>query len=276
MKRAATITFMVLCLLPLAAGLGYALLYSLGLVGLISKGFTLAHWQAVLGNAQTWVSLGYSMAVALVTVTLSAGLALGATLVYRQGRFSPTRWFVPLCIPQIVAAFFSFLALSDAGIASRLAHALGLITDPAQFPSLVFDSWGMGIIATHVLLTFPFFTLFMVHQYQKEGVSQLEALAHTLGASPWQATLKVTAPLLLRRALPLLVMYSIFVFGAYEVPLVLGSQYPKMISLTIIDQMRRFNLGTVPLGYTLAVLYTVLVLTVAVLVLRKHKLVYAG
>jgi putative spermidine/putrescine transport system permease protein len=65
----------------------------------------------------------------------------------------------------------------------------------------------------------------------------------------------VATPVLLRRALPNLGLSGIFLFGAYEAPLLLGRQSPRMISVLIAQKFRKFNLADVPQAYALTLLY---------------------
>ena len=57
------IGFTVIAILPVVAGLIYALLYSLGLAGLLNHGFTTEHWAGMLESAEIWISLAVSTAL---------------------------------------------------------------------------------------------------------------------------------------------------------------------------------------------------------------------
>ncbi|MBK8555069.1 MAG: hypothetical protein IPL65_04535 [Lewinellaceae bacterium] len=56
-----------------------------------------------------------------------------------------------------------------------------------------------------------------------------------------------------------MVLYTIILFGAYEVPLVLGRQHPRMISVLIAQKFGRFDLLALPQAYVLTVMYALLV-----------------
>ena len=214
--------------LPLA-GLGYALLGSLGLAGPLAGGFTPRYWLALGANAGLLYSALFSTWVALVAVGLSVGLALGLVL-----RAQPTlrRWplpgllYVPLLLPALVLAFCLFQLLSGAGWLARLSYGLGWIGSPAGFPELVQDGAGLGIILAQVLLTFPFLTLLLQAIYQESRLDELRQLSSTLGASAGQFRWRVAVPLLLRRAAPTLLLCFIATLGAYDVPLLLGRPHP--------------------------------------------------
>src|SRR5437868_4496980 len=107
--------FLLLAVLPVAGSLVYALLYTVGLTGLLSEGFTLAHWQGVLGGGELWTSLALSGAVAFVACALAAagGLALALGLRRQLARGALAYLiYLPLAIPFVVGAFVGFETLS--------------------------------------------------------------------------------------------------------------------------------------------------------------------
>ena len=165
--------------------------------------------------------------------------------------------YLPLAIPAIVAAFYTFQVLSKAGLFI-----------------FIHDTFGVAIIATHVLMAVPFFTILFTNLNASENIDELRNLARTLGGSVYQVESKVAIPILLRKAFPTIVLYFIFILGSYEIPLLLGRQYPQMISVLIIRKLQRFNLLDIPTAYAMAVLYLIITATMIVLLFRKRKLSY--
>src|SRR5262245_4538368 len=80
--------FLALAVVPVAGSLVYALLYTVGLTGLLSDGFTLAHWWGVLGGRELWGSLALSAAVALsaCVIATAGGLTLALALRHQLTR----------------------------------------------------------------------------------------------------------------------------------------------------------------------------------------------
>lgn len=236
--------------LPLA-GLGYALLGSLGLAGPLAAGFTPRYWLTLGANAGLLYSALFSTWVALVAVGVSVGLALGLVL-----RAQPTlqRWplpgllYVPLLLPALVLAFCLFQLLSGAGWLARLSYGLGWIGSPTDFPELVQDGAGLGIILAQVLGTFPFLTLLLQAIYRESRLDELRQLSSTLGASAGQFRWRVAVPLLLRRAAPTLLLSFIATLGAYDVPLLLGRPHPQMLAVFVATR-QQFDLRELPMGY---------------------------
>jgi putative spermidine/putrescine transport system permease protein len=246
---------------PLAAGLGFMLLYSTGVIGLLAGGFTLRYWARVLADAHTWISLAYSAWMGAISLGASLGLAftlqaaLGPRL--RAGALRGLL-FLPMAIPPLVAALLSVELLGNAGLVARLAHAVGWIERPEEFPTLLYTTSGVGILFAHVTLVTPFLLLLLDRLARHESIAELEQVARTLGASRWQAWRRVRLPVLWRACTPVLSVYFLVLTGAYEVPLLVGAQYPSMISVLIQRRFSQFDLGTRPEAYALASLYACL------------------
>lgn len=266
--------FFTLTAFPLLLGIGYALLYSLGLTGMLREGFTLEHWRAVLGSASFWESMAFSACVALVSISLAVALAL-LLVVRRPHAFEegPLSYFIylPLAIPAIVMAFFIFQMMSKAGFLSRLAFHLGLIRGLSRFPDWVNGQYGIGIITAHFLMALPFFLILYTQMYHHEGMEALMQQARTLGATHRQAAWRVAAPALFRRSFATVVLYFLFVMGSYEIPLLLGSQSRQMVSVLAIQKLQRFNLGDIPQAYTISVIYSVMVVLLVLWLLGAKK-----
>lgn len=250
--------FLALAVLPVIAGLLYAGAYSLGLSGLLSKGFTAAYLSELLTGGEIWLSLGVSMYIALVAVALSA--LCGGSLALSLGKASSTPLYLPLVLPAAVAAFFVFQLLADAGLLARLCRWLGLIRQPGDLPALVHDTFGIGIVSAHMLTAVPFFALLYRHIYQHEKLAELWRLTQTLGGTRVGYLRRVLLPVFLQKSRPQLLLYFIAVMGAYEIPLLLGRQSPQMISVLTMRKYQMFDLQQKPVAYIAALLYTLVVM----------------
>ncbi len=161
-------------------------------------------------------------------------------------------------------AFLIFQWLSSGGLLARLAWQLGLIQSTTDFPDLINDQWGIGIIVAHVLMATPFLTIYLANLYHNENVDELRQVAASLGLSGRQLTTKLVAPLLLQRARATLLLYGIFVFSSYEIPLLLGSQSPSMVTILTIRKLKRYNLEEIPQAYTISFFYALLLVAVLI------------
>lgn len=269
--------FVGLAVAPIVFSLGYAAAYSVGAVGLLSDGWTGAHWARALGRGEVWRSFGLSLYVAALTTVLTASLALTLALYLRRPlRYGPLSYVIyfPLALPATVAAFLVFQLFSGSGYAARLLLRLGVIESASQFPGLVHDPWALGIVTAHVGLAVPFFMLLFVQVHAGERVEALVQLARTLGASRWQALWKVSVPILLTKSTTNLLLLFIAVLGSYEIPLLLGRQAPQMLSVLTMRKYAMFDLAQKPEAFIVALLYTALVLAVIAVAWRRGTLDY--
>jgi len=265
-----TILFALLIVLPFSAGLIYAFLYSFGLVGILNQGFTLIHWRNVFASGELWRSLAYSFYIAGLSLFIAVALAF-LFIMLRRDRNERTSYFIylPLTLPAMVAAFFTFQFLSNAGFISRIFNALHLTNGPGNFPDMINDPWGVGIIITHVMLALPFFIILFQNYYRSENLETLRDLSLTLGSSHSQFTRKILVPLLLLKTSAPLGLYFLFMLGSYEIPLLLGQQDPQMVSVLVTRKLSRYNLQDIPQGYIIAILYTSVVCGLLLLIMRK-------
>lgn len=266
--------FFLLGLLPFVAAFVYALLYSLGIVGILSQGTSLKYWQQVLQSGELFRSLIYSALLAGMGVLLSVTLALVISMGLRislQHRFWSLLIYFPLAIPGMVASFLTIQLLSKAGFFSRISIKLGWIERLQEFPDWINDSYGIGIILTFVLVVAPFFVILFSNVYQNERIAELSTLAFALGARTNQVFWKVTLPILFSKTKRIMILYFIFLLGSYEIPLVLGQESPQMLSVLIIRELKQFDLKLIPEGYVVAVAYTVVIVVTALLIFRRKE-----
>ncbi len=250
MKR---IVFAVLVVVPLIASLTYAAAYSVGLTGLLSRGVTLAHWQAVLTAHETWASLALTLlvagSVAVIAVALALPVAIAVSDRLDDGVVSRAL-YAPLVLPGTVLA--------------NVVLAVSLHT-----PGNVFIGGELGIVVAHVIGATPFMVLTLRGIARGERMADLEMTAALLGASRRQRLMRVVVPLLVRRSVPAMALVFFLTAGAYEVPLVLGRQAPQMFAVLVMRKLSRFDLYDKPQGMALVTLYALAVsLVVGVLVRR--------
>lgn len=206
------------------------------------------HFAAVLHAPGFLASLGLTLWVALVSTVLTLLLAvLTALSLRRMRRFRKVVTYVyqlPLTLPHMVIAAAGMMLLSQSGLLSRMITVAGLIDMPGEFPEIIYDRSGVGIILVYVWKQVPFVGLFALAVLQSVG-EDYEAAARSLGARPLQAVRSVLIPLIVPGLWPSGIIIFAFVFGAFEVPLLLGARYPSMLSVlayrlyTDVDLMLR-------------------------------------
>ncbi|RRR69775.1 MAG: ABC transporter permease subunit [Candidatus Viridilinea halotolerans] len=272
-------------------GLWLALLPALSLIGLL-MGVSLAYgvaqslgalarsgtsqlsldaYRNVLGGTgpagrEFWPALGFSLWVSLASTGLAAFGALFIAAALNQCRY-PTKGAtllmlnLNLAFPHLVWAVALSLLLAQSGLLARIAFALGLIEAPAQFPVLVRDRYGWGIILHYVSKEIPFLLLIVLAVLRTQG-AQYDLVAENLGATAWQRLRYVTLPLVLPALAAGSALVFAFVFGAYEVPALLGVRYPRMLTVLALEFFTNPDLNRRAEGMAISLIISLVTLVV--------------
>jgi len=255
--------FLLLGVLPPLAGLIYSLLYSIGGTGALSTGWTARYWVQLLEEKGFWAALSWSAAIAISVSLLSSGIAIGLVLGWKN-RLDRPNWSaimsLPLFFPPMVAAFIGYQWLSSSGIIARMAFCAGWIQGPEAFPAIVNSPNQLGLVLTLLTFQVPLFVLVCWYHYTEARVSDFQEQASALGATGLQAIRTIAVPILWNRMKPTMVIYGVFLFGAYEIPLVLGQQYPGMLSVFLHQKFKRYDLFDIPVAYAGTFIYALVVL----------------
>lgn len=256
--------------LPMAWSFGYSLLYSLGGAATARE----TPWTALFAEAGLRRTALYSAAVAAIATALAMGVSLGLTLVWPRlasSRFVQAALGTMLATPPAVAGFLMLQWVSPGGFVARLAYHGGWIRSTQDFPALVQDERSVGLIAALTAISAPAMTLFLLRLWTVARIERHCALAESLGASRWQARLRIALPMLWRRARPLAALAFLGNLGAFELPLMLGRQSPEMISVLIQRRFTHFDPAQRPRAFALAVVYWLAVASVLVVWLRWQR-----
>lgn len=261
-------------------GLLYTLLVSLGYQPLTgSTALSLDAYRTLLFGeryqAQVQSGLLLSLWISVVSTVLSAAIALGIALLVRSTRHG--RKLVSflfqfnLPIPHIVAAIGMLFLLTQSGLLSRMGAQSGLLERPADFPVLIRDRHGLGIIITYVWKEVPFIGVIVLAVLQSLG-TDYEQAARTLGASSWQRFRHVTLPLVLPALLSASALVFAFTFSTYEVPELLGVRYPQPLPVLAIRFFNDADLNARAEGMALSILISLVVMIAvgAYLLLRSR------
>lgn len=189
-------------------------------------------YRAVFADPAFLAALGLSLYIATVATLISAVLAVGAALLLRRhfaGRGVALFLFqLNLTVPHLVGAIGILYLLSQSGAFARLGFAMGMIDQPRDFPALVFDPYAIGIIVQYIWKEVPFITMILLANLQSLG-ADYESVARSHGASRFQAFRFVILPMLRPALMRACVIVFVFAFGAYEIPLILGQNYPAAL-----------------------------------------------
>ncbi|MEO7059174.1 MAG: ABC transporter permease subunit [Lapillicoccus sp.] len=243
-------------------GVGQALAQSFGYQPYLpSSHLSTDAYIALWGDRAVRASLLLTLRVAVLSTALAAGLAVAATLLIRglgRGQARVAGLFqASLAVPHLVGALCMLLLLSQGGLLSRIAYAVGLSASPAAFPAVTNDGFGVAIIAEYVWKETPFLTVLSLAALTR-GAADLDAAARVLGAGAWQRLRHVTLPLLA----PSLAGGSILVFafaaGSYEVPYLLGRPFPATLPVVALQYYTDPDLTSRPEAMAVTILVAIL------------------
>lgn len=251
-------------------GMILIVLQSMG-IGVLGDTTLFAAYRYLLSDPTFYSSLLFTTLLALVTTALATLGGVTSALLLRRyaGRGSIVNllYQFPISLPHLVVAICVLLYFTQSGLISRLLHALGLITEPYQFPALVYDRWGVGILIVYLFKEIPFVGLIALSALQSLS-ADYESMARSLGATRGQCTRHVLLPLIIPAIVPASIIIFAFIFGAYEVPYFLGSSYPSMLSVLGYRYFTDVNIALRPVALALNIVIALVVLALVFLYRR--------
>jgi putative spermidine/putrescine transport system permease protein len=171
-------------------------------------------------------ALLFSLCVSFATTVLAAAIAVILALCLRrytrEGGWLHFLLQFNLPVPHVVGAIAIWMLFGQSGFMARLAYWAGLIDQPSQFPVLVTDQHGIGIVLEYVWKEVPFIAVSIL-SILKSWVDPYEKQVQLLGANAWQRWRLVTFPFMLPPLLSSSIIVFAYTFGSFEVPYVLGS-----------------------------------------------------
>jgi putative spermidine/putrescine transport system permease protein len=264
---------MVIIIVLFVGSMGYSFLQSLGYQPNIGNlTLSLDAYASVMFSEryaqQFWQGLGLTMWVAAASTFASAALAIACALLLRQTfvgkKFSSFLFQLNLPVPHLVVAIGMIFLFSQSGLISRGGTALGLIERPNQFPIIVRDAGGIGIILTYIWKEVPFFGIIVLAILQSIG-EDYEDLARSLGANRWQRFRHVLLPLIMPGLMSASIIVFAFTFGTYEVPKLLGVRFPEMLPVMALDFFLNPDLNSRAEGMALSMIIAVIVLVLVLI-----------
>ena len=216
---------------------------------------------AVFTSAEFYYSFLLTFHIAFTSTVISSVLAIGAALLLRRqfvGRSVVNFLFqLNLTVPHLVGAIGILYLFSQSGSFARLAAEWGMISKPSQFPALVFDPYAIGIILQYVWKEIPFIGVIVLANMQSIG-EDYESVARSLGANRWQAFRYVLLPLIFPGVLSASIIVFAFTFGAYEIPAILGANYPAALPVLAYRKYTDVDLAARPEAMAMAIVIALL------------------
>ncbi len=215
-----------------------------------------------------WSGLALNLWVSFVSTFLAAVLALWGALSIRKTFFAKKIcnfiFSLNLPMPHLVVAVGMIFVFSQSGLLARFFTQIGFIASPSEFPILVKDKYGFGIILAYIWKEAAFFFIILMSVLQSLG-ENFEELAQSLGANKWQRFRYVILPLVMPNLFSASIIVFAFSFGAYEVPAILGVNYPQMLPVMALDFFLNPDLNARSEGMALSMIIAMIVMILVVI-----------
>lgn len=201
--------------------------------------WTLENYQAFFASGPLREALVNSVEVTLLVTMIS--ILLAYPLAYILAYFVPPRWqglalilaVLPFWTSYVVRSYSWLLVLSEKGVISRTLQALWLVDGPISFAN---SRAGTVIGFVHFFIMLLTLTIF-------SSLTQIPAnyrrAATDLGASAWQAFLRITLPLSLPGVAVGAFLTFVLCIGDYITPQILGGSQELLLPQAIMLQVGR-------------------------------------
>jgi len=244
----ALLTILLLMVIPM----GIMLIVSFYIyvdVGVDEPAFQFGNWQEFFGDPYYHYAIWQTLRVATITAVVCALIGYVpayfiATTSYAHKWLLMLLLILPFWVSFIIRTLSWIHVLGSQGIINALLMGIGLLEEP--LPMLYNEgSVIMGMI--HFLLPYMVLNIYV----SLEGIDpNLVPAARTLGATAWQAFLKVTLPLSLPGLAAGTLLCFVLAAGVYVTPLILGGPDDFLFGNVIFDTlMSELNW---PMGATLS------------------------
>lgn len=215
---------------------------------------TLKYYKEVLTKPDLMKSVLFSLKIAFSSALLSAaaGVWLCAMLVLSRRTKGRMMRIVqlPIIVPHVVVALFVINICSQNGLLARVCFCLGVIGEQQEFPAVIYDSHGIGIVLAYLWKEIPFIVYFVIALMANID-GKLGEAAVNLGADKFQTFFRVTLPLCIHTICSGFLIIFVFALGAYELPFILGATTPKALPVQAYIQYTHPNLRNRPYAMAL-------------------------
>ncbi|MFC7063658.1 ABC transporter permease subunit [Halobacillus seohaensis] len=198
-----------------------------------TMGFTLASYRQLLESDRFLSSILFSLRTSFIATILAllVGLIITRSFSHYLERNLPrlSLW-LPMIFPHFVWGYVIILIFSETGLFAQMFVSMGLIANTGDFPILTRDSAGMGILLTYIWKEVPFVVLMLFPVYSAIPQSYYD-LVETLGGNRWEQFKTVDWPHIQSVLIETFFIIFAFTLTAYEVPALIGTNFPEMVSV---------------------------------------------
>ena len=242
-----------------------------------NPGLTLHHFRQIFMDPMLRSSVVHTLLVAFVSASVSVAggtlIALGLWTLPRRAQTVALMYKLPIILPHLTAAFIVMVLLARSGILASVAFQTGIISDPAQFPDLLYGDSKLGLVAAYVWKEAPFAALLVVSVLTKLNYEYVHT-ARMLGAGRWMTFRSVVYPHIAPVVDTSFIILFLYTLGAFDIPFIIGGSSPRMLSITVYNLYFRRDLAVRPQALallTLLFLFSMLFVVLFFLISRRLR-----
>lgn len=197
-----------------------------------SNEITLEHYKRLLTDKGLIESLIFSIKTSFLSALLSTIggviIAIAAYKLGKEGKLIALTFRLPVIVPHLLSVLLVYNIFSQTGLLARFAYNIGFISSFEEFPVLLYNKNGFGIIMAYIWKELPFIA-FIIYNVLSKLSNKFSDASRNLGATGFQTMKYVVFPIVLPSVLSSFILVFAFSFGAYEIPMLLGGTYPKAL-----------------------------------------------
>lgn len=219
-------------------------------------------------------SLIYSLKISFISSILAVFIGIVLTYILiniRKDKGSIMSILkIPILVPHIILALIFVNILSKNALLARIFFSLGFIKDKEDFPMLIFDKFGTGIILAYLWKEIPFVIYFIIALISSIS-SKLGEAAQNLGANKLYSFIKISLPIGFPSILSSFLIIFVYNLGAYELPFLLGSTLPKALPVRTYIEFQKPDLSFRPyaMAYNGVIIFISLIVAIIYFYLLK-------
>ncbi|MDY6065843.1 MAG: ABC transporter permease subunit [Finegoldia sp.] len=192
--------------------------------------FTLDYYKEVLSSSEFKTSFIFCLKFSLISsiISIIIGCYLAFFIKKYNDKFVMKLMKTSIILPHMLVGFLIFQLISNTGLFSRIFYLLGLST-METFPTLVYDSNGIGLIISYAYKEICFIAFSFVAVLYRIS-DEYKYQAYVLGASKVKTFIYVTLPMIMPSIIYSFVIIFSYSFSSYELPVIIGPSSPKSLA----------------------------------------------
>lgn len=251
-------------------GIYYVVMTSFGYNRIIGKnGFTLEYYRELILSREFLENLRYTVKINFFTGVVSLLLAVVFLYLIHINRNSKYLGKVfkkilefPVGVSYLTGAYALVLLLSRGGVIGSYLVKLGVIESIREFPILINDNYGVGIILGYIWKVVPFMVMMCIPM-----MVDIERKWRDLGIlynlTDYKFFKKIIFPMILPTLSLSFFLVLAYLFSAFETSYILGVTYPRTLSVQMYELYREGDIELRGKVMAINVIVTLIALTIS-------------